>query len=323
MGVALLAEHVDRLLAAGADPDTAGRRSCENATLPAQRVTRAPSRRHRRRRGRGAASRRPRSSSSARCAAAGAAWRRAGDRHRSGQVMAGCVVLVTADRRSAELAVGPRPGAGPPCATRRPSASCRTTHDEQLLARHAGPARRARRTSWWSPPASASAAGSRPPTRPAWPTTLLAVLGAAPGSSPAGPRRAARSRPRASRPTGWPSPRRRRRSWRCCSARASPGSASPSSTTARAPTASTPSWRPAGAEVRQPGGLPLGPAARPRRRCGRRCWRRRPARSTPSSSRRRPGPQAWLQAVEDGGVSRRGRWPVSRRPHGRGRRRTR
>lgn len=41
MGVALLAQHVEQLLAAGADPDTPVA-VVENATLPAQRVTRAP-----------------------------------------------------------------------------------------------------------------------------------------------------------------------------------------------------------------------------------------------------------------------------------------
>ncbi len=41
MGVALLAQHVERLLAAGADPDTPVA-VVENATLPTQRVTRAP-----------------------------------------------------------------------------------------------------------------------------------------------------------------------------------------------------------------------------------------------------------------------------------------
>lgn len=41
MGVALLAQHVEQLLAAGADPDTPVA-VVESATLPAQRVTRAP-----------------------------------------------------------------------------------------------------------------------------------------------------------------------------------------------------------------------------------------------------------------------------------------
>ncbi len=209
------------------------------------------------------------------------------DRPTLGQVMAGCTVLVTADRRKSELAAAlQRRGAE----VRHAPALSMIPHadDEQLLAGTRDLVERPPDVvvvttgigfrSWVE---AADAHGLADRLLECWPTR---------GSSRAGPRRAARSRPQASPPTGSPSPRRRRRSPTCCSARASPGCASPCSTTAPVPTGSTScSRRPA---PRSRASSSTGGDRRPtRKRCARPSRPRPSGRSTRSSSPPRPAPR--------------------------------
>ena len=151
--------------------------------------------------------------------------------------LAGCTILLPVDRRAGELTAAlERHGA----AVRLAPALTIVPHidDEELIARSreliARPARRRGRHDR----GRASAAGSRPSTRQGCSRSSSARSGPR-RSSPADPRRAARSSRRASPPTGSPSPRPPP-NWRSsCSPRASRAGASPCSTTGPARTGST------------------------------------------------------------------------------------